>query len=50
VEVAEAAYLAVERDATVSLPIKPQPWKDVGMPMKTGGFFEGLDVQKGIKS
>ncbi len=32
VEVAEAAYRAVETGRTVSLPIEPRPWTPVGMP------------------
>ena len=41
VEVAEAAYRAVETGRLVTLPIEPRPWEPVGMPDKLSGFRGG---------
>ena len=38
VEVAEAAYRSVTSGRTVKLPIKPRPWKSVGMPENLQGI------------
>lgn len=44
VEVAEAAYRSVTSGRTVSLPIKPRPWKTVGMPDNLAGIVAARQV------
>ncbi len=41
VEVAEAAYLAVEERRVVTLPIDPHPWVASGGEVDAGGSSEG---------